>query len=539
MRAVILSLGLALLLCASSAAQFCDPPGEYVGTTSYPLQSLESSTNRISIDSEGWISVVWTQDLYGGRPRFVYCNFRDGSGQWSFEGGSRVAEENGTGFPTVALMPDDRLAVTYHSADSYPGSYIRLAIDQVRGFGIFTEYSVPDTLPDGNDCLWPRVAVSASGDIHILMRESRDGGYTGNLAYTRSEDGGADWTAPATVDSVSGYSASITAAPDGKVAIVYPRPNVWENSYGFKNDVCYFSSADGREWDFSEPINITDYENDDLDIYYFGGLDAVYDFQGYLNVIWSTGHFDEVGNPLDDAISLWHYSERNGGINLASEMTDPDVTCEMPGLQISMPTMSVDSQGDVEIIYAGYVDTDVSSEGDCVGDLYMVFGTGFGETWYGPYNITATHSPGCLPGECQSEGQQSTAEVMADSVHLTYLMQKLGDNRDTVFYMPVAVPYWLSADDTEDIPTAFRLRGNYPNPFNSRTLIEFETVGENTVSLNIYDISGALVETLYEGRLESGPHSIAWNAESCASGVYYYRLSAGSDSQVGRMVLLK
>jgi hypothetical protein len=98
------------------------------------------------------------------------------------------------------------------------------------------------------------MAVSANGDIHVLMTEHMMGGdeYQ-KLAYTRSEDGGLNWLSPVVIDSVTSQVATITASPGGKVAIVYLNPTD-QNTYSvIKNDVHYFESLDGRTWDFGFP----------------------------------------------------------------------------------------------------------------------------------------------------------------------------------------------------------------------------------------------------------------------------------------------
>ena len=89
------------------------------------------------------------------------------------------------------------------------------------------------------------------------------------------------------------------------------------------------------------------------------------------------------------------------------------------------------------------------------------------------------------------------------------------------------------------------LHQNYPNPFNPETTISF-TLKDNTLSLklNIYNIKGQLVKTLYDGALQKGQHSFVWNGTdetNCqvSSGVYFYRLSNGKESRQRKMVLMK
>jgi len=93
-------------------------------------------------------------------------------------------------------------------------------------------------------------------------------------------------------------------------------------------------------------------------------------------------------------------------------------------------------------------------------------------------------------------------------------------------------------------PAATYLSQNFPNPFNPMTKIEFGLMSPATVRLRIYDAAGRLVRALEEGRLPAGRYTKTWDGRdgsggSVSSGVYFYRLDAGSFTQTKKMVLLK
>ncbi len=88
------------------------------------------------------------------------------------------------------------------------------------------------------------------------------------------------------------------------------------------------------------------------------------------------------------------------------------------------------------------------------------------------------------------------------------------------------------------------LAQNYPNPFNPTTTISFSLAQPADASLSIYDVRGALVKTLHNGRKERGIHRIVWDGTSSsgqtvASGVYFYKLVAGSFTDTKKMTILK
>jgi mono/diheme cytochrome c family protein len=94
------------------------------------------------------------------------------------------------------------------------------------------------------------------------------------------------------------------------------------------------------------------------------------------------------------------------------------------------------------------------------------------------------------------------------------------------------------------VPEAYALSQNYPNPFNPSTRIAFDLPASQSVKLEIFDILGNLVKTLVDGQVSAGSHQVVWNGvdrngASVATGMYIYRLSAGSFTAVRKMVLMK
>lgn len=88
-------------------------------------------------------------------------------------------------------------------------------------------------------------------------------------------------------------------------------------------------------------------------------------------------------------------------------------------------------------------------------------------------------------------------------------------------------------------PENFTLLQNYPNPFNPTTNISFTIPKATTVSLTVYNMLGQKVSTLINERLNSGSHSIKFDASSLASGLYFYTLKTDSYLQTKKMLLIK
>jgi hypothetical protein len=94
-------------------------------------------------------------------------------------------------------------------------------------------------------------------------------------------------------------------------------------------------------------------------------------------------------------------------------------------------------------------------------------------------------------------------------------------------------------DESDNIPSGFKLYGNYPNPFNTTTTIEYSLPSAGNVNLEIYNLLGQKVATLVDGWTDAGRHSVNWDASSYSSGIYFYKLTVGDKVFTRRMILLK
>lgn len=90
-----------------------------------------------------------------------------------------------------------------------------------------------------------------------------------------------------------------------------------------------------------------------------------------------------------------------------------------------------------------------------------------------------------------------------------------------------------------NIPTQFALAQNYPNPFNGFTSIGFEILYDTFVNLTVYDILGRSVAVLVEEPMKAGKYQRVFDGTGLTSGVYFYRLRAGTFSQSRKLVLIR
>ena len=126
-------------------------------------------------------------------------------------------------------------------------------------------------------------------------------------------------------------------------------------------------------------------------------------------------------------------------------------------------------------------------------------------------------------------------------IYLNFLSndETVVDNVATInlIITPTVVPIRPSENDRA--PSRFKLDQNYPNPFNPVTTFSYRLPEESTVDLSIFNFRGQLIQQLVTGRQEVGVHTIQWNAERFPSGIYFYRLKAGKNTQTRKCILLK
>ncbi|HPS66168.1 MAG TPA: agmatine deiminase family protein, partial [Ignavibacteria bacterium] len=95
------------------------------------------------------------------------------------------------------------------------------------------------------------------------------------------------------------------------------------------------------------------------------------------------------------------------------------------------------------------------------------------------------------------------------------------------------------AGEEGTLPEKFALSQNYPNPFNPSTVINFSIPKNGFVSLKIYDVLGREISSLVNEFRHAGKYSVEFNASNLASGIYFYRITAGEFSDIKKMVIMK
>jgi hypothetical protein len=142
--------------------------------------------------------------------------------------------------------------------------------------------------------------------------------------------------------------------------------------------------------------------------------------------------------------------------------------------------------------------------------------------------------------ELGARGRGKIRRAASDGANVQTL---LGDRAaDSVHYPAgIAVLGSGTATGVEELvlPAEFALRQNYPNPFNPSTTIAYELPGPAHVSLSVYDILGRRAVLLVDEDKDAGVYEVKFDARGLASGVYIYRMQAGTFTEARGLVIAK
>ena len=521
---------------------FADSPGQIVGYSTRDQQTVGATINRCALDDQAGAHLSWTAGDVSNR--YVYYNFVDENGTIMFDVGQPVNAVAGGGFPTVVTDANDAAVIAYHN---FSDLNLMLAVDAGRGMGIFTTYDPPDNLPAGDITFWPRVAIDNSGNYHIISIAHGMEEITVPMIYSHSENDGQQWVGPNLIDTIAVQAYLVIGSKyDSKVAIVYAKPRQIFDADFYNNDVVYIESPDGVTWDFDNKINITNYTTNDT-VRCFNSLDAVYDPQGDLHIVWTTPFYDEISREAtSDSCLLWHWSEATGAAIITEGLNH-----SVPGawdLSISSCNISVNDAGELYVTYSRFDDLDMSSGGFSNGDIFYTFSIDDGVFWFPDENLTNSHSDGCQPGNCDNDFQLSTAEFVNNALHLFYIndkdagMSSGGEGEETnnpQMYLRHTISVGVDDGGNKYVPGRFYLSPAYPNPFNGFTNLGYEIVREGPVRIDLFNLRGQVVKNLVNELKPTGHHLVNLNAEGLASGIYYARLTSGGEAFTRKLTLLK
>ena len=106
-------------------------------------------------------------------------------------------------------------------------------------------------------------------------------------------------------------------------------------------------------------------------------------------------------------------------------------------------------------------------------------------------------------------------------------------------WSPVRAFEVAAATTSEGAPLQFQVYAPYPNPARAGVTLSFDLPDASGVRLDVFDSLGRQVATLLDEDMPPGRHAVAWQTVGVPSGIYMYRLTTSTDTEVGRMTLLR
>lgn len=394
--------------------------GEVIGHTTYDLQTNASNPDRVRVDADGNVQIVWTGSTSPSAPEFpdrgtFYRYYDAATGTWTEEPTERLEGNTRTGWPAADFLSNGGEIVISH--DPSPGNYNLVSMTRATaGTG---EWTGPTAI--SNEGIWPRIATSGS-NVYVIYTHNigtDDNGDDNFTMFAMSSDNGANWdTTDMVLPGISpanGYvkmtaDAYAIDAKDSIVAIM---------AGGSTNDAVLWKSMDyGQTWETTTVLNIgikgynwtdethiTDIDGDgegDTIVTHDEAYEMIIDNDGVVHV-WM-GKMVIVDNdqtalwgyfPYDAGMIYWNETMGEDNAEIIEEAVIKDLNgdqqfandlgADLPGygpMLISMPGAAYDSEsGKIYLVYSAPVEnSDIEGDpsdpsAESYRDLYGMIGT--------------------------------------------------------------------------------------------------------------------------------------------------------------------
>jgi len=549
-------------------------PETMIGTTTFDLQTNGSSQKRIINNTDGTISAVWmlstNPNSKSPSDRGTGYNYYTGTA-WKYNGANIInrLESTKTGWPNILQLANGKEVVISHKNQD---TSILMLSRNTKGTGTWTQQK----LFNGYHLMWSRaVAGGADGNtIHFIAATpmTDDGGspvngMDGNMLYAKSTDGGINWTTPVTISgvdtswimSIKGDYYNIDANGDN-VAIVL----------GCKwSDVVLLKSTDnGNNWN---KTIVSNFPYDKFEETKTLVIDTPYTCDGATEILVDNNGKAHIwygytrilnDNLTDTSISyfpgingLYYWNETEFLPHVIAQAMDLDndgqistavqnYTFPSYGIGMSsMPSAGIDASGNLYCVYSAFNELE-SSPGlspQNYRHIYAIKSTDGGNNWsLIPNDITPTgNDPDkeyVFPSLAKNVNSNLHVIVQQDDLPGLYISENgtLG-NYNNLLYLNVSNTLDVGVKEikNENLPLAV-----YPNPSNNNYFVVSYALKESAeVNINIYNILGKKMESIYVGTQDSGKNQYSFKHSTLSTGVYFVEVSAGNQKSTERLVI--
>ena len=370
----------------------------------------------------------------------------------------------------------------------------------------------------GNGYL-PDMAIDSCGNIYVIWQENivyLDKKNT-PIYFSKSVDGGNIFSEPIVVDTTMvGWNSPLKLAvsPCGNnIYVTWACPDGdWGAGYPV---IAWFSRSTDGGTTFSPRINPTGFPGDGE---FSPSIQAFGKNNVYIVLTIRSGGNDH----------LYITASTDTGVSwslLDSKIDDGDYFTT--DVFHSSPSMAIDKNGFIYVVWADTRDNDVSN------NIYFDKSTDGGQSF--GIDLRIDDSP-------EQSSLRNPSIAVSDTAKVGIVWE---DNRNGNYdiYYDYRIATKIENPD-KLMMEGFYLEQNYPNPFNTETIIEYNIPRFSKVIINIYNILGEEIAILIDGIKKPGVYPVNWNGkdkngENLTSGIYICRIQAGDFSQIKKMVLIR
>ena len=351
--------------------------------------------------------------------------------------------------------------------------------------------------------------------------------YKSRILFSRSTNSGGTWSSPLQISDVEGNCMDDDSTTEGAVPAIGSNGEIyiaWAGPEGIVLD----RSFDGGVT-FSSDIFVSDI---------IGGWGWGYEIEGIFGNGLPQTICDTSNSPYRGTVYVLWADQRNGILDpdiLLKKSTDKGITWSRTKI------VNNDNSGRPQFFPWMCIDP-------VTGIMYIVY--------YDRRNTIGTMTEVYVARSIDG-GETFHHYLVSDEAFETNNDEFLGDYINIIAYNGKAYPVWTQTNQfgrnivmaiidestldvkLQKIITTSTLNQNYPNPFNPRTIISYEISEKSFVSLKIYDVLGNEITVLVNEEKPAGYYEMEFNAAELSSGIYFYKLNTGRNSEIKKMVLLK
>ena len=452
--------------------------------------SYTSYNNAWCIAASGdTLHVVWYDDRETNE-EIYYKRSTDAGTTWETD--TRLTEDpNWSSIPSVAVLGENVHVVWEDERDGNLEIYYKRSTDGGTTWQTDTRLT-DDIVPEGQ----PSVAVTGSY-VHVVWGDFLMGG--SGIHYRRSTDGGATWETQIQICNAPGFSFGSSIAVSGSDVHI-----VWGDSrHGFTNNEIYYrrSSDGGVNW--GPETRLT---NDDD----FSFAPSVAVLGDNVHVVWQ--------DDRDANDEIYYKRSTDGGTTWEADtrLTDDSNGSQYPSIAVSGSNVHV----------AWIDDRDANEE------IYYKRSTDGGTTWETDTRLT----------DDPDGSQYPSIAVAGTNVHIVW--QDDRDGNWEIYYKRNPTGNPGIEESFSEIPGINGYLKVCPNPTRESGLITYGVAEKRYINLRIYDVSGRIVKTFFEGVRPPGSYSVRWDGRNdherlLPSGIYICVLESGGDRKAENILFIR